>query len=72
MVDLFRRINFRHFKQDTYPTKEKIEEILQEAINIAPVDKEFFSWRLEIHGPEWAKEKEDLVLLRKQSTSRTG
>jgi len=62
MVDLFRRINFRHFQQDNYPTKEKIEEILQEAISIAPVDKEFFSWRLEIHGPEWAKEKADLVL----------
>ena len=62
MVDLFRRINFRHFQQDNYPTKEKIEEILQEAINIAPVDKEFFSWRLEIYGPEYAEQKKELVL----------
>tara|TARA_B100000424_G_scaffold30661_1_gene20861 strand:- start:84 stop:869 length:786 start_codon:yes stop_codon:yes gene_type:complete len=62
MVDLFRRINFRHFQQDNYPTKEKIEEILQEAINIAPVDKEFFSWRLEVHGPEYAEQKAELVL----------
>ncbi len=62
MVDLFRRINYRHFKQDDYPTKEKIDEVIQEAINISPVDKEFFSWRLEVHGPEYAAEKADLVL----------
>lgn len=61
-MDLFRRINYRHFKQDVFPSKEKIEEILQEAINISPVDKEFFSWRVEVHGPEYAAEKADLVL----------
>ena len=62
MVDLFRRINYRHFKQDVYPTREKVEQILQEAINISPVDKEYFSWRFEIHGPEYAADKAELVL----------
>lgn len=62
MVDLSRRINYRHFKQDAFPTREKIEEILRRAIGISPVDKEFYGWRLEIHGPEFAADKAELVL----------
>tara|TARA_B100000902_G_scaffold372457_1_gene399497 strand:+ start:49 stop:762 length:714 start_codon:yes stop_codon:yes gene_type:complete len=58
---LERRINCRNFRTDKYPSKEKIQEVIQEAINVAPVKSEVFDFRLEIWGPEHTKVKEDLM-----------
>lgn len=58
---LERRINYRNFRNDKYPSKEKIQEVIQEAINVAPVKSEIFDFRLEIWGPEHTKVKEDLM-----------
>lgn len=56
---LNRRINYRNFKQDDYPTKEKIEEIVQEAINVAPMRGEIKKLSIDILGPEHSQLKKD-------------
>ena len=58
---LERRTNFRRFQQDKYPSREKIEEIVQEAINVAPCHSDVFGFRIEIWGPEHAEEKKILM-----------
>lgn len=58
---LERRINYRKFKLDEYPDKDKICQVVQEAINVAPVKSEVFNFKLDIWGPEHAQIKEDLM-----------
>ena len=58
---LERRTNFRRFQQDKYPSREKIEEIVQEAINVAPCHSDVFGFRLDIWGPEHVEEKKILM-----------
>jgi len=58
---LERRINYRNFKFDEYPDKDKICEVVQEAINVAPVKSEAFNFKLDIWGPEHTKIKEDFM-----------
>ena len=49
---LERRIQYRNFYKDKYPSKEKIEEIIQEAINVAPLTTEMRGLVIDIYGPE--------------------
>ena len=36
VYDVHRRTNYKHFKQDEYPTKEKIQQIIKEGFDISP------------------------------------
>ncbi len=62
MLDLNRRIQFRHFKQDIYPSKEEIQEIIFKAMNVSPVRNEVFSFHVNVWGPEYFKEKHELAV----------
>tara|TARA_B100000212_G_scaffold9771_1_gene7250 strand:- start:157 stop:1068 length:912 start_codon:yes stop_codon:yes gene_type:complete len=56
------RSNIRFYKQDDIPSKEVIEEIIQDAHNFIPHKNNMIECNIKIYGPEFAKEKEDLVL----------
>tara|TARA_Y100001963_G_scaffold158433_1_gene258053 strand:+ start:9628 stop:10305 length:678 start_codon:yes stop_codon:yes gene_type:complete len=58
-----RRVNRRRFDIDKIPPKETIEQILKETIDIAPVKNEYYGFKLNIFGPEYAEEKKELALL---------
>ena len=56
------RSNIRFYKQDDIPSKEIIEEIIQDAHNLIPHKNNMIECNIKIYGPEFTKEKEDLVL----------
>ena len=58
---LERRINYRNFYKDKYPSREKIEEIIQEAIDVSPLTNELKKIAIDIHGPEHSSLKHDLM-----------
>ena len=58
---LERRIQYRNFYKDKYPSKEKIEEIIQEAINVAPLTTEMRGLVIDIYGPEHKELKHDFM-----------
>lgn len=57
-----RRHNYRFFKQDVYPTKEEIENLIKDAFSIVPQKNNLYQFTIDVWGPEYAKEKESLVL----------
>lgn len=59
---LERRINYRNFYKDKYPTREKIEEIIQEAVNVSPLTTEIRDAIIDIYGPEYEEVKHDFML----------
>ena len=64
MIDtklLERRINYRNFKKDKYPSAEKIEEIIQEAVNVAPLTSELRDVVIDVYGPEHAELKHQFM-----------
>ena len=58
---LERRINYRNFYKDKYPTREKIEEIIQEAVNVSPLTTEIRDLIIDIYGPEHEEVKHDFM-----------
>ena len=62
MLDLNRRIQYRHFNQTDIPSKELVGEIIQQAINISPVDREVFSFKIDVWGPEYKDVKHALAI----------
>ena len=56
------RSNIRFYKQDDIPSKEVIEEIIKDAHDFVPHKNNMIECNIKIYGPEFAKEKEDLVL----------
>ena len=56
------RENIRFFKQDDYPTKEEIEKLLQDAHDLVPQKNNIVECNIKVYGPEYAEEKEKLVL----------
>ena len=56
------RSNIRFYKQDDIPSKKVIEEIIQNAHDLIPHKNNMVECNVKIYGPEFAKEKEDLVL----------
>ena len=56
------RSNIRFYKQDNIPSKEVIEEIIQDAHDLIPHKNNMIECNIKVYGPEFAKEKEDLVL----------
>ena len=56
------RSNIRFYKQDNIPSKKVIEEIIQNAHSLVPHKNNMVECNVKIYGPEFAKEKEDLVL----------
>ena len=58
---LERRINYRNFYKDKYPTREKIEEIIQEAVNVSPLTSEIRDLIIDIYGPEHEEVKHDFM-----------
>ena len=62
MIDpLDRRINHRNFKQDEYPTRDVISDIIQDAINVSPIKGQLYI-NVDVWGPEHHQIKKDLVL----------
>tara|TARA_Y100001970_G_scaffold14296_1_gene16123 strand:- start:23 stop:739 length:717 start_codon:yes stop_codon:yes gene_type:complete len=58
---LERRIQYRNFYKDKYPTREKIEEIIQEAVNVSPLTTEIRDLIIDIYGPEHEEVKHDFM-----------
>ena len=56
------RSNIRFYKQDDIPSKKVIEEIIQDAHDLIPHKNNMVECNIKVYGPEFAKEKEDLVL----------
>ena len=56
------RENIRFFKQDDYPTKEEIEQLLQDAHDLVPQKNNIVECNIKVYGPEYAEEKKRLVL----------
>ena len=56
------RENIRFFKQDDYPTKEQIEQLLQDAHDLVPQKNNIVECNIKVYGPEYAEEKKRLVL----------
>jgi len=59
---MIKRKNIKFFKQDVYPTKEEIQQLLKDAHELVPQKNNLFQFHVDIYGPEHAKEKEQLVL----------
>jgi len=59
---LKRRHNFRFFKQTEYPKKEIIDEILKKSIEFAPIKNDIWHFSIDIYGPTWSNEKDDLCI----------
>ena len=55
------RINYRRFS-DKIPDKKIIEKIVQEAFTISPIQNLRMEFKIDIFGPEYAKEKDDFVI----------
>ena len=59
---LYRRSNFRFFKQDVIPKKEDIQNILKKSIELAPIKNDIWHFSIDVYGPSWFKEKDDLCI----------
>lgn len=57
-----RRHNWRFFKQDKYPTREEIDQLLKDVHDLIPQKNNLYQFKVTVWGPEYAKEKESLVL----------
>jgi hypothetical protein len=57
-----KRKNIKFFKQDVFPTKEEINNLLKDAHNLVPQKNNLYQFHIDIYGPEHASEKEQLVL----------
>ena len=57
-----KRKNYRFFKQDIYPTKDEIEKLLKDVHDLVPQKNNLYQFKVSVWGPEYAKEKESLVL----------
>ena len=55
------RSNVVSFKQDIYPSKNKIDELIKESIEIAPVKNNIYHYNIEVWGPEFVEEKNKLL-----------
>tara|TARA_Y100001963_G_scaffold3412_1_gene4535 strand:+ start:162 stop:971 length:810 start_codon:yes stop_codon:yes gene_type:complete len=62
MLNLDRRIQYRHFDQTNIPSKELVGKVIQQAIDISPVDREVFSFKMDVWGPEHKEIKHQLCL----------
>ena len=58
---LERRINYRNFRKDKYPSIGKITEIIQEALNVAPMTTEVDQFDIDIWGPEYSELKHEFM-----------
>ena len=58
---LKRRQNYRVFDQDKIPSKQAITEIIDHAVRNTPVKNDCYDFRLEVYGPKYKKEKEELL-----------
>ena len=58
---LERRINYRNFRKDKYPSADKIIEIIQEALNVAPLTTEVKQFEIDIWGPEYSELKHEFM-----------
>jgi|TARA_B110000908_G_scaffold111104_1_gene130326 hypothetical protein len=47
---------------DKIPDKVIIKEILSDTVKYAPVKNNMWNFKLEVYGPEWAEEKQKMVL----------
>ena len=56
------RENIRFFKQDEYPDRVSIDALLRDAHSLVPHKNNMVECNVNIYGPEYAKEKEALVL----------
>ncbi len=62
-LDIHRRTNYKHFKEDQYPTREKVKQVIQEGIDLSCMSRQYHTdWRIEIYGPEHIEDKKKLVL----------
>ena len=59
---MVKRKNIKFFKQDVYPSKEEIQQLLNDAHELVPQKNNLFQFHVDIYGPEHTKEKEQLVL----------
>ena len=59
---LERRSNFRFFRQDVIPKKEDIINILEKSIEVAPIKNDIWHFKIDIYGPSWFNEKDDLCI----------
>ena len=55
------RSNVQSFKQDTYPTKSEIDNIIDESIAITPVKNNIYHYYIDVYGPEFIEEKIKLL-----------
>tara|TARA_B100001564_G_scaffold338113_1_gene329627 strand:- start:349 stop:912 length:564 start_codon:yes stop_codon:yes gene_type:complete len=55
------RSNVQSFKQDIYPTKSEIDNIIDESIAITPVKNNIYHYYIDVYGPEFIEEKIKLL-----------
>ena len=55
------RSNVQSFKQDTYPTKSEIYNVINESIAITPVKNNIYHYYIDVYGPEFIEEKIKLL-----------
>lgn len=54
---LERRVNYKHWDTENIPTRDQIQQIIDEAIKIAPIKNEYFPFNIDVYGPEHAEQK---------------
>lgn len=62
MNPLYRRINYRNFKKDVYPSRDEVTNIIQDAITLSPFKSSMKYLDIDVWGPEHSKIKSDFVL----------
>ena len=59
---LNRRINYRNFKKDVYPSRDVVTKIIQDAIIFSPFKGSMKYLDIDVWGPEQSKIKSEFVL----------
>ena len=59
---LTRRINYRNFKKDVYPSRDVVTKIIQDAIIYSPFKGSMKYLDIDVWGPEHSKIKSEFVL----------
>ena len=64
------RENIRFFKQDEYPTELEIKALIRDTHELVPQKNNIVETNITVYGPEYAEEKEKLVLSTMCGTSK--
>ena len=64
------RSNVQSFKQDIYPTKLEIDNIIKESIDITPIKNNIYHYYIDVYGPEFIEEKNKLLSVMQENNAQ--